>query len=261
VFDGASDPNASEFDGSLQQSAGFEATLATFLDQCSANPDCAFNSDGDAEGAFDRLMLKIDEKPLPTDPGRPLLTRGVALQGVAEAMYNELIWPDLEQALADASQGDGSGLLALHDSYFRRRPDGTWDNSLEAFQTIHCMDSEERLTVEEEDARMPQLNEVAPRFRPGTVSDYFCAFYPETNDPRVEVTGAGAGPIVVCGTTGDAATPLDSTRRMARTLEDGRLIIVDADQHTCYSYGDPCANDLIDDYLINLNPPPEVTEC
>ena len=50
-------------------------------------------------------------------------------------------------------------------------------------------------------------------------------------------------------------------RRMAETLEDGRLIIVDADQHTCYSYGDPCANDLIDDYLINLNPPPEVTEC
>jgi TAP-like protein len=48
---------------------------------------------------------------------------------------------------------------------------------------------------------------------------------------------------------------------MAETLEDGRLIIVEADQHTCYSYGDPCANDLIDDYLINLNPPPELTEC
>ena len=94
-------------------------------------------------------------------------------------MYNELIWPDLELALADASQGNGAGLLALYDSYFQRRPDGTWDNSLEAFQTIHCMDSEERLTVEEEDARMPQLNEVAPRFRPGTVSDYFCSFYPE----------------------------------------------------------------------------------
>jgi pimeloyl-ACP methyl ester carboxylesterase len=261
VFDGASDPNASELDGSLQQSAGFEAALATFLDQCSANSDCPFNNEGDAEAAFDQLMLKIDEKPLPTDPGRPLLTRGVALQGVAEALYNELIWPDLEQALTDASQGDGSGLLALHDSYFMRRPDGTWDNSLEAFQTIHCMDSDERLTVEEEDARMPQLNEVAPRFRPATVSDYFCTFFPEPNDPRIEITGAGAGPIVVCGTTGDAATPLDSTRRMARTLEDGRLIIVDADQHTCYSYGDPCANDLIDDYLINLSPPPEVTEC
>ena len=163
--------------------------------------------------------------------------------------------------MAAAAQGDGTGLLALNDSYFERRPDGTWDNSLEAFQTIHCMDFVERPTVEQEDAESEQFNEVAPRMAPGTVGDYFCTFFPETNDPRIEITGAGAGPIVVCGTTGDAATPLSSTRNMAETLEDGRLIIVDADQHTCYSYGDECANDLIDDYLINLNAPPEVTEC
>ena len=81
VLDGAADPNADEVDGSMQQAAGFEATLTTFLAECSANPDCAFHNDGDAEGAFDQLMSKIDEKPLPTQPGRPLLTRGVALAG------------------------------------------------------------------------------------------------------------------------------------------------------------------------------------
>ena len=102
VLDGAADPNANELEGSLQQTAGFEATLATFLAQCSDNPDCAFHNDGDAEGAFDQLMLKIDEKPLPTEAGRPLLTRGVALQGVAEAMYSDVLWVDLEQALASA---------------------------------------------------------------------------------------------------------------------------------------------------------------
>jgi pimeloyl-ACP methyl ester carboxylesterase len=261
VLDGAADPNADELEGSLQQTAGFEATLETFLAQCSENPDCAFHNDGDAEGAFDQLMLKIDEKPLPTQPGRPPLSRGVALQGIAEAMYSDVLWVDLEQALASAlQQGDGSALLALYDSYYQRQPDGTWDNSLEAFQTIHCMDTEERLTVEEEDATAPQFNEVAPRFAPGTTGSYFCTFFPESTDPRVEITGAGAGPIVVCGATGDPATPLESTRNMAESLEDGRLIIIDADQHTCYG-ADACADELIDDYLLNLNAPPEVTEC
>ena len=40
------------------------------------------------------------------------------------------------------------------------------------------------------------------------------------------ITGAGAGPIVVVGTTGDPATPLAGTRVMADTLEDGRLVVV-----------------------------------
>ena len=57
--------------GSLQQIAGFEATLTTYLAQCSDDPDCAFHNDGDAEGAFDQLMLKLDAKPIPSVPGRP----------------------------------------------------------------------------------------------------------------------------------------------------------------------------------------------
>jgi hypothetical protein len=175
-------------------------------------------------------------------------------------MYNDAIWPDLEQALANAQQGDGTGLLALYDAYYERQPDGTWGNSLEAFQVIHCMDTEERLSVDEEDATAPEFNEVAPRFAPGTTGAYFCTFFPDSTDPRVEITGAGAGPIVVCGATGDPATPLESTRRMADALEDGRLIIIEADQHTCYG-ADPCADELIDAYLVDLEVPEPVTEC
>jgi pimeloyl-ACP methyl ester carboxylesterase len=260
VLDGAADPTADDLEGTLEQSAGFETTLATFLAQCSDNPDCPFHNDGDAEAAFDQLMLKIDEKPLPTESGRPPLSRGMAIQGVGQAMYTDALWPTLEAALAAAMQGDGSGLLALYDAYYERHSDGTWDDSWEAFVVIHCMDTADRPTVEEEDATAPQFNEVAPRMAPGSTGDYMCTFFPESTDPRVEITGACAGPIVVCGATGDPATPLESTRAMADTLEDGRLIIIDANQHTCYGV-DPCADELIDDYLINLNAPPEVTEC
>ena len=255
VFDGAADPNADTTERLLQQVAGFEATLATFLAQCSADPDCAFHNDGDAEGAFDRLMLKIDEKPLPSVPGRPS-SRGPSLSAPsAEAMYLDDLWPALEEALAAAARGDGSGLLALFDSYYRRQPDGTWDNSLEAFSVIRCMDSAVRPTIEEADAEVEQFNEVAPRFAPYTAGDYMCTFFPESTDPRIAITGAGAGPIVVCGATGDPSTPLESTRAMAETLEDGRLIIIQADQHTCYR-ADECADRLIDDYLVDLTSRP-----
>jgi pimeloyl-ACP methyl ester carboxylesterase len=260
VLDGAADPNADELTGLLQQNAGFEAALRTLLAQCSDNPNCPFHNDGAAEEAFDQLMLQLDETPLPTAPDRPLLTRGVALDAVAAAMYSDASWPALEQAIAAALDGDGTLLLAFWDSFYQRRPDGTWDNSLEAFQVIHCMDTDERLTVEQADAAAPQVREIAPRFAPGSTGSYFCTFFPEPDDPRIEVTGAGAGPIVVCGATGDAATPLESTRATAETLEDGRLIIIDADQHTCYG-ADPCADELIDDYLVDLSAPPEVTEC
>lgn len=262
VLDGAADPNADLTEGGIQQAEGFEGTLTTYLAQCSADPDCAFHNDGDAEGAFDALMSKLDDKPIPSEPGRPDITRGVALLATAEAMYAESSWPQLSDALTAAAEGDGSGLLALYDSYYQRLPDGTWDNSLEAFQSIVCMDTADRPTVEQDDADAERYQEVAPRYAPNTTGTYFCTFYPESTDPRVEITGAGAGPIVVCGANGDAATPLASTRNMASTLEDGRLVVIDYDGHTCYGNdASGCGDEIIDAYLVDLVVPDEVTNC
>jgi pimeloyl-ACP methyl ester carboxylesterase len=261
VLDGATDPASDLLQGGLQQSAGFEQTLNTYLDECSADAGCDFHNEGDAEGAFDSLMLKLDQKPVPSVDGRPRVDRGVALQAVAEAMYSQSSWDALSAALADAREGDGAGLLELFDAYYQRDPvAGTWDNSLEAFQSIVCMDEPERLTIEEEDANSPLFTEVAPRFNPEGSIGYFCTFFPPSTDPRIEITAAGAGPIVVCGATGDAATPVTSSRNMARALEDGRLIVIDAQQHTCYG-ADRCGDELIESYLLELEVPPEVTLC
>jgi pimeloyl-ACP methyl ester carboxylesterase len=260
VLDGAADPNADPLEQNLQQTRGFEATLTTYLAQCSADPECAFHNGGDAEGAFDALMAELDENPIPSEPNRPDVDRGVALQAVINAMYSDSVWPQLSSALAAAQQGQGAELLALFDDYFQRKPDGTWGNELEAFQSIVCMDQRERPTVEESDAEAPLFNRAAPRIAPDTTGDYFCTFFPESIDPRVEITGAGAGPIVVIGTTGDPATPLESTRSMAETLEDGRLVVVTADQHTGYGVNQ-CVDDIVHEYLIDLEVPPEESQC
>jgi hypothetical protein len=116
--------------------------------------------------------------------------------------------------------------------------------------------------VAEEDASAAQFQEVAPRFAPGDVGSYFCTFFPPAADPVVSVTGKGAGAILVMGTTGDPATPLEGTRRMAQTLEDGRLVVVKAEGHTGY-LPDSCSGDVIDQYLIDpvKNAPADESTC
>lgn len=261
VLDGASDPNADPLDQGLQQTAGFQASLQTFLDRCSAEASCEFHNGGDAEGAFVALMEQLDANPIPGEDGRPPVNRDVATMGVIQAMYAESFWPALERSLAEAQEGDGSGLLALHDSYYQRRFDGTYGNELEAFQAISCADREERKSVADTDAESDLYREVAPLLVPeGSAGGYFCTFLPESLDPRVEITGAGAGPIVVIGTTGDPATPFESTVRMAEALEDGRLVVVEADQHTGYGVN-RCVIDLVNEYLIDLVAPENGTEC
>ena len=262
VLDGAADPDADELESSLQQLAGFEASLATFLAQCSADPSCAFHNGGDAETAYDELMTALDERPIPSgDPLRPPVNRDVATTAVIEAMYSDVRWPALAESLAAAQSGDGGGLMALNDSYYQRQPDGSYDNFLEAFPVITCADSAERRTVEQIDADAPRYTEVAPSLVPeGSLGGYTCTFMPPAVDPRVEITAAGAGTILVIGTTGDPSTPLDSTIRMANALEQGRLLVVEADQHTGYGVN-RCVIDAVNEYLIDLDPPEDGLRC
>jgi pimeloyl-ACP methyl ester carboxylesterase len=250
VLDGAVDPTADATDSSVQQLKGFEDALTTFLSTCDAQPKCAFNNEGDAEGAFDRLMDSIDAKPIPSVDHRPAVSNEVALTAVAQAMYSDKLWPRLARALADAQAGDGAGLLSLYDDYYERQPDGTYADSLEAFEVISCMDSAERLTVEQDDATVPEMQAVAPRMARRSVGGYDCTFYPPSSDPRIDITGKGAGPILVMGTTGDPATPLDGTRKMADALEDGRLVVVEGNQHTGYGVNE-CSTSAVENYLID----------
>ena len=104
-------PTPTRWRAACSRSTGFEGTLTTYLAECSADPECAFHNDGDAEGAFDALMAELDETPIPSEHGRPDVDTGVALQAVAEAMYSDSFWDQLSEALAAAQDGDGAGLL------------------------------------------------------------------------------------------------------------------------------------------------------
>ena len=249
ILDGASDPGADYVQAGLDQARGFENEFSKFLNACSREPTCLFHNNGNARQAFENLMIQLDEEPLVVSQDRAPVNQAILQTAVAMAMYSSSMWPVLEEALADAQNGDGEGLLQLFDDYYQRNLDGSYGNELEAFLAITCLDDPGPKTVEESDSFTPQFQEVAPLLYTGFVGGYVCVFWSAPEDRRIEVTGVGAGPILVIGVTGDAATPLASTRKMAASLEDGRLIVVEANRHTGYGVN-ACVTDSADDYLI-----------
>jgi pimeloyl-ACP methyl ester carboxylesterase len=260
VVDGAVDPNASSIQEGMAQAKGFEGQLATFLKQCSERTTCEFHNDGDAEAALDKLVLDIDAKPLDVSKDRTPVTQGVLFTAVAQAMYSDYYWPQLSEALSAAQGGDGKGILQLYDDYYQRNEDGTYGNDLEAFLAISCLDDPGASSTEEVDSHIEDFITAAPRLGGNFAYGYSCALWPVKQAAKVNITGKGAGPIVVVGTTGDAATPLSSTRKMAQGLEQGILIVVDANQHTGYG-ANSCVVKAVDEYLIKLTVPANETTC
>ena len=260
VFDGAVDPQATSAQEGMAQAGGFEGQLTTFLAACSKNSTCAFYNSGKAEAAFDSLLLELDTKPLVVTKDRTPVTQGVAFTAVAQAMYSDSNWPQLEQALADAQQGDGAGLLKLYDDYYQRKDDGSYGNELEAFLAISCLDDPGATSVKEVEDAVQDFVAAAPRLGANFGYGYSCALWPVKPATKIDATGKGAGPIVVVGTTGDPATPLASTRKMAAALEQGILLIVEANQHTGYGANE-CINTAVDSYLIDLTVPVNETTC
>jgi hypothetical protein len=179
---------------------------------------------------------------------------------LGQAMYSDTLWPQLERALADGVKGNGAGLLRLYDDYLQRKPGGTYGNELEAFLAISCLDDPGPTSVAAVDEQVPVFIKAAKRFGANFAYGYSCALWPVPQVKRLEITGKGAGPIVVIGTTGDAATPIQSSRNAAKALEGGVFLTVTADQHTGYGLNN-CVVSTVDKYLIDLTPPPAGKVC
>jgi hypothetical protein len=122
------------------------------------------------------------------------------------------------------------------------------------------MDHATRFDAAEARAVDIRIADAAPRMAAGLVDAGTCVAFPAPTVARLPITGAGAGPLVVVGTTGDPATPLASSRAMAAALEEGRLVVVTADQHTGYGAND-CVDDTLHAYLIDLVVPAPETAC
>ena len=208
VLDGAVDPSLGNLDTVLGQVQGFDHTTRRYLAWCLKQSSCPFSGSVDAAASqLHRLIAEREDRPIRLSDGRSL---GVAatVTGVSQAMYSRSLWGQLSAALAQLQKGNGTGVMALADSYNSRSDDGTYsENTTEAFYATSCLDSPvENADTPAYQAKLRAASSVFGDFWADGTS--MCQGWPvaATGKPA-EVRAAGAAPIMVIGTTNDPATP------------------------------------------------------
>lgn len=264
VLDGAVDPAQSAVEGAVAQNAGFQLAFDAFAADCASRPDCALGSDpAGTVAAFQGLLRPLYDAPAPVGDGR-VLGYSDAMTGTVQALYSEQLWEPLRQGLTELTQGSGRILMLLADIYESRAEDGGYDDSLEAFPVISCLD-EERITDPavflEIDTRVREVAPFADDGRGPSAARSACAFWPvpPTTEPQLPDV-EGAPPALVISVTGDPATPYEAGVRLAEQME-GRLLSVEGNQHTVALTGVSCVDDVVNAYLIDLTLPAEGTSC
>ncbi|MEU3746994.1 MULTISPECIES: alpha/beta hydrolase [Streptomyces] len=265
VLDGAMDPSLSALDLNRDQTAGFETAFRAFAADCVRRQDCPLGTEsvaaaGEALRAFFR---DVDAKPVPTGESREL-GESLATTGVIAAMYDEGAWPQLREALTRAIGGEGSGLLALADSYYEREADGTYANLMAANAAVNCLDLPAAYAgPADAEKAVPSFEKASPVFGEGLAwAALNCTYWPmrPTGSPH-RITADGAAPILVVGTTRDPATPYKWARSLAAQLSSGTLLTYEGDGHTAYGRGSDCIDTAINAYLLEGTPPQDGKRC
>ncbi|MEU3600125.1 alpha/beta hydrolase [Streptomyces sp. NPDC006798] len=258
AMDGVVDPTADFAGGPRNQALGFQRALENYYESRDIGADA-----GTARTV--KLLKGLDSRPLPAGGDRRL-TETMALTGIIQALYTEEYWPYLTDGLEAAERGDGSVLLALADMYTGRDQKGRYTTQDHAQRAISCADAAARPTTAEVTSRhLAEFTEVSPVFGPYLAWDVagWCADWPVDGAwEKPKVSAKGAAPILVVGTTGDPATPVEGAERMARGLGAGVGVLVTSKGENHGSYGfSKCATRLVDDYLLTGKVPANGTVC
>ena len=160
-------------------------------------------------------------------------------------------------------QGETDTAMFLVDFYYDREGGVYQDNSMEAFIAINCLDYPVETDPSVLEAQAEQLKEAAPyTARPSGDGDLVCMNWPYP--PKLtkgSVTGTGANPVVILGTTGDPATPYNWSVSLNEQLENSVLLTLVWEGHLAYDERVPCINDPVDNYFITGALPVDGLTC
>ncbi|MFF1883917.1 alpha/beta hydrolase [Pseudarthrobacter sp. NPDC058196] len=264
VLDGALDPSISNEDLTSGQARAFEKAIHTYVASCQRQGKCPLTGGVDSGVQQIRdLIDAVQQTPRTAKDGR-LVNATTFVSGLITPLYNDQSWPALTQALEAAMNGDVSLVLRLADISADRSTDGSYtSNSTFAFNAINCLDYPMVSDTAGMRAEEKRLEQDSPTF------GYFfayggtsCADWPYKNvrTPQA-VEYSGSSPIVVIGTTGDPATPVDWAASLRKQLGNASLLTWKGEGHTAYGRANSCLEDSVDNYLVGGKAPADNTVC
>jgi len=263
VLDGPVDPAASQFDLVLNQYRGFEEALIAYVEDCVAQGICPFEGDRDAQlRAVSGLYDRLESDPLRHSDGR-LVDNSMLRTAMVTTLYSQDSWTFLTQLFIEIDRDITNTAIVLVDFYYDREDGVYQDNSMEAFIAINCLDYPAEFDQQVIAAQALQLREVAPyTARPRGYGDLVCQNWPFP--PRLTkgpVSGEGANPVLVIGTTGDPATPYNWSLSLAEQLGNARHLTLQAEGHLAYNKDSACINDAVEQYFLTGALPDDGLMC
>jgi pimeloyl-ACP methyl ester carboxylesterase len=260
-LDGVVDPAMPAEQASLSQLVGFQQNLDAFIADCRARASCAYRRSGDPLAKLVALMTTLDSTPMSV--GSRQLTRSLAMTGLLQMMYDQSLWPYLDQALTATDRNDGRQLLFWADYYNHRNADGSYDNIWNGgFESSYCLDWPVPQDLSAYDALGPTFAKASQLFGPWSqYGDYQCALWPVKSKRALgPLTAAGVPPVLLVGGTNDPATPYAEAQSVNRQIAGSVLLTRQGNGHTSYS-SSACSQAAEDAYLIDLTLPAAGTVC
>lgn len=260
VLDGVLDLAADPVATMKEQAIGFDDAMSSFFEYCQANT-CKYAKGKDPRQAYMDIMNSVDAKPVRSTNEDSTL--GPAQLDIATAYYlysGETGWNVLDAGLNDLLNGDPNKLLSGFSSYVGRSFDGSYDGSYESFLSIGCNDG----TIGDASDMLELANEMGPKApifgESGILLGLPCATWPEeVIASAYKFEDRDTAPVLVIGTTGDPATPVQWARNTAKNLPNSIYIEKTGEGHTAYGHGDVCVDDLVNNYFISAQVPTKTT--
>lgn len=246
-------------DQEVAQVEGFQLAFDNYADWCVAEGDCPLGDSREEVGrTVSEFLTGLDAKPI--EVGDRRINQAVGVTGIALFLYQGAeLYPLLSETIVAAMAGDGEALLRASDALNGREPDG-WDTQAYAFPAIRCVDGYDH-GIADLEGEWQKLIPKAPLFAPHMGMEPTCELWTAGSAPHLKLTGQGAAPILVVGSTGDSATPYQHAVTMAEQLESGHLLTYDGPGHGAVSTNNPCVDEAIDAYLREGTLPAEGTVC
>lgn len=267
VLDGSVTPSRDLVEQQAGQYKGIVRAFEAFVEQCNADETCALAPD--AEAALTAAADRLDAEPMVVSgsDSEETLTKDKFIVGVITALYD----PSVSSALADAVAALGgddadrartgaSFILDLAGQQSSQQPDGTYGNGFETQTVVNCLDGDGPLDTSE----LPRMRELVGPI-PALLDDD-----PAADSPSCEILPTGDGlaiepssvvdRILVVGTEGDPATPIEWTHQMVEALGDPAAIIYGGSGHTA-SLSRSCVTKQVTAFFVDAAVPSDLKDC
>ena len=236
------------------QAEGFELALDNYAKWCAGQTTCRLGgTESEVLGTVDGFLSGLDADPVRV--GDRKLTQSLGLVGILMFLYaDESAYKYLTFAINEAMQGRGEVLLEAADELDGR---GT---HFASFPAMSCADWPD----DGVDAAFKELEKIrakAPIVGKHMGVQPVCETWTANSAPQLRITGQGAPPIVVVGTTGDSATPYQHAVTMAEQLVSGALVTFEGAGHGSVLGNNACLAKAARDFMVDGVVPADGTRC